>query len=277
MERFFETYLARRMSRIMGRLADVRLPPLILNPIISTYSKGLNISMDDVDVPQGGFQSFGEFFARKLKPETRPICDAPNAFISPCDGKLIGSGRIESDSSLVFSIKGSEYAVESLLGTASANETYRGGGYLVIYLHPRDYHRVHAPLDGSIYALRHIPGARYPVNSWMDGRVENIYGKNERVVFHFRTPNGGQCALVMVAAFGVGNIEACYEIGAGREVDVLREREFSPPRQIERGQELGAFLLGSTVVVLWSEGACELDADLVQGPVAFGARLGQLR
>ncbi len=274
MERLFATHFAQRASRIMGRLASARIPASILNPLINAYALGMGVSMQDNEEPEGGFRSFGDFFGRRLRPGARPICEDPDAVVSPSDGEILDFGKIGSDPDSTFSIKGSRYNIKGLLGDDTGS-TYRDGGYLVIYLHPRDYHRVHVPVDSQLLSVRHIPGTRYPVNSWANNRVEQIYGKNERVVFHLALPSGEEFVVVMVAAFGVGNIDTSFQLGSSWDPQVSRERYFSPPSQLMRGDELGTFLLGSTVVMIWSEGALGLDDALVQGSAtAMGRRLG---
>ena len=256
MERLFATYAARRASSILGRVARVRVSNRVLKPIIDLYSIGVGVSMDEVDEPQGGFRSFSDFFGRRLRPGTRPICEDEQAAISPCDGEIVDFGNMNSSDNPTFVVKGSLYDLDGLLGAPGAGAPFQNGGYTIIHLHPRDYHRVHAPLSGDLYRIRHIPGKRYPVNGWLKNRVEGIYSKNERVVFHFNCADG-ELAVVMVAAFGVGNIQTGFNPGWSLGPDVRRERDFVPPVAVERSSELGVFLLGSTVVMIWSEGMLE--------------------
>ncbi|MCP4676266.1 MAG: phosphatidylserine decarboxylase [Deltaproteobacteria bacterium] len=275
MERLFATHFAQRASRIMGRMAGARLPAPILKPLINAYALGMGVSMQDTEEPEGGFKTFGDFFGRRLRPGARPICEDLDAVVSPCDGEILDFGAIGSDPNATFFIKGSRYDMKSLIGDDTGS-TYRDGGYLVIYLHPRDYHRVHVPVDSRLLGVRHIPGTRYPVNSWANDKVEQIYGKNERVVFHLALPSGEEFVVVMVSAFGVGNIDSRFRFGSSWDPRVSRERYFDPPSKLMRGEELGAFLLGSTVVMIWSEGVFELDDALVQGSAtAMGRRLGR--
>jgi phosphatidylserine decarboxylase len=273
MERVFATYVARKASRLLGRVADIPLPRTMLSPLVHAYSVGVGANTCEWLEPSEGWRSFGDFFARRLKPESRPICQDRDAFVSPCDGAVRALGAI--DARTEFSVKGNVYDVSALLGSEEAGRALGGGGFIVIYLHPRDYHRVHVPMDGELTAVRHVPGARYPVNAWAERRVRGIYQKNERVVFHLRTGGGHELVLVMVAAFGVGNIETGLMPRAGEGPDVVRERLCVPPARLARGDDLGAFRLGSTVVLLWAKGAVEIDASAAVGSVFMGRRLGR--
>ncbi|MDD5307237.1 MAG: archaetidylserine decarboxylase [Deltaproteobacteria bacterium] len=275
MERVFATYMARKASRLLGRVADIPLPRTILSPLVHAYSIGVGANAREWLEPSGGWESFGDFFARRLRPESRPICQDRDALVSPCDGAVRGLGDVDAGDRTELCVKGSTYDVGALLGDKEAGRAFRGGGFMVIYLHPRDYHRVHAPADGVLAAVRHVPGARYPVNAWAERRVSGVYGKNERMVFHMRTEGGLDLAIVMVAAFGVGNIETSFMAGAAGDGDVVKERRCMPPAPLTRGDELGAFRLGSTVVLLWAKGAVEVDPSAAVGLVSMGRRLGR--
>ncbi|MDJ0762433.1 MAG: archaetidylserine decarboxylase [Myxococcota bacterium] len=276
MERLFATDGARLVSRMIGRVARIPLPQKILTPIIGAYALGMGVDVEEAEAPIGGFRCFGEFFGRQLRPGARPISTDADAMISPCDGAIVGFGETGPGKKTAFHIKDSTYTPDELLGAQKAGNTYEGGGHLVIYLHPRDYHRVHAPAAGTLTRLRHIPGARYPVNDWFQNRVTGILGKNERMVFQIDLPAGGGLSLIMVAAFGVGNIETQYPLGSTFGPAVPRERDFDPAIAMQRGDELGAFLLGSTVVLLWSKGAVTLDQEITKGRIAMGRRLGRI-
>jgi phosphatidylserine decarboxylase len=175
----------------------------------------------------------------------------------------------------LFRIKGYTYTLPALLGQENGDTKFDGGEYMVIYLHPRDYHRVHVPVSAQLTRTIHIPGTRYPVTGWCDDRVEGIFEKNERMVFFLNLPGGGHLAMVMVAAFGVGNIDTTYDPGFGQGYDVRRERQFTPPVDVGKGDDLGAFLLGSTVVMVWSKGAIQLN-DTETGPIAMGRKIGNI-
>lgn len=262
------------VSHIMGRLAGTPLPRGVMSAAISVYTKTMGVNPSEYVVPDGGFHSFNDFFGRRLREGVRPIGDGDNALASPCDGAVVGYGPIRREGETRFQIKGSTYTLAALLGLDGETAAYDDGGYIVIYLHPRDYHRVHVPVRGALQTVRHIPGTRFPVTEWCERRVSGIYEKNERMVFELRLPGGQQLTVVMVAAFGVGNIETPFDPGFATGQNVRRTRRFETPPELAPGDDLGAFLLGSTVVLAWSPGAVRLDDDLDVGPIQMGRRIG---
>ena len=275
LHRLFDSGLAERVSRALGIAADLPLPQRVLEPLIDVYSLAVGVDERDIEVPPGGFPTFGDFFARRLKTGARPIADGADAFASPCDGAIAAGGAADGDGSTVFRIKGSDYGADELLGGCGEGARFAGGGYLVVYLHPRDYHRVHAPCSGVLARVRHVPGARFPVAPWSEKRVPLLYQKNERVIFFFELRGGGTLALVMVSAMGVGNIASPHAPPPAPTGETTRA--LTPPLVLGTGDEVGAFRLGSTVVLLWSAGAVRLDAGFATGRrVLQGQGLGTL-
>jgi len=274
LHRLFDSTLPIRVSRAIGYAADVPLPQKVLRPIIAAYSAVMGVDMHDVSQPQGGFASFGEFFARRLKSGARPLPTGDDALVSPCDGTL-ETAFASNDAGAELRIKGNDYSVDELLGGHGESERFAGGGGLVVYLHPRDYHRVHSPCRGELVRVRHIPGTRYPVAHWSEKRVPLLYQRNERVVFFFELPNRSALALTMVAAMGVGDIASPHAPTPAPRESTTRALE--PRLPFIAGDEVGAFRLGSTVVLLWSRGAMEMRSDLVLGgKLLQGQDLGRL-
>jgi phosphatidylserine decarboxylase len=183
----------------------------------------------------------------------------PKALVCPADGVLSSFGRIENG--LILQVKGKPYRVDELLG--SEDSPWLGGTWLTIYLSPRDYHRVHHPADARLTRMRPIPGSLYPVNELSVSRVPRVFSRNRRTVFHYargRTP----LSLVMVTAFNVGRITPLFDTGA------LREGEL----RVRRGDELAAFELGSTVILLTPRGSIRW-APLRKGmTLRMGRKLG---
>jgi phosphatidylserine decarboxylase len=269
-ELIFGSRAAIEASRTMGWLAKIPLPQPIINSLIQLYSMGFGVDMQGVAVPPEGFNSFGDFFGRRLRADARPIAKGKRAVVSPCDGEVTAFGRIDLTEEPVFAIKGHQYSIGSLVGDAEGTECFAGGTFVVIYLHPRDYHRVHAPTALSLTQIRTIPGARFSVARWCENLADNIYEKNERVVFNGTLPKEGVFSLIMVAAFGVGNIESKYHPESASRVGSYMQRDMNPPVCLDKGEEMGAFLLGSTVVMIWSKGAIALDENLKLGPIKMG-------
>ncbi|HUT77759.1 MAG TPA: archaetidylserine decarboxylase [Polyangia bacterium] len=275
MERLYDNRLAQYAIGAIGLVSETRLPRAVLGPAIRGFSLLLGVDLDEARVPPGGWSSFGDFFTRRLTPESRPICGDRDALISPCDGLVVDAGVVTGQPSEPrLSIKGTVYGVGELIGDAEAGAAYEGGGYLVVYLHPRDYHGVHAAAEGRLALTRWTPGRRFPVARWAERRIAGVFGRNERLTFEIGLDGGGRLATVMVAAFGVGNLASPF---VGRRAGNTRRTDrLDPEPRIARGDELGAFRLGSTVVLVWTAGACVADAGLVGERVRYGRRIGRL-
>jgi len=273
---FFEGTPARAGSALLGMLAKLRIPGALLRPLVTAYIRWFGVDMSQVAVPSGGFCSFGDFFARRLTADARPICCGENSVASPCDGMIVATGRIEKEgihSALV--LKNEAYSIAELVADAAVAEALAGGEYCVIYLHPRDYHHVHAPADATVVATRHIPGARYSVAAWAALPGVWAVGKNERVAFELDVYGGRRCVLLMVAAFGVGGIVCEHLVSFGGHEPPVRTRTGTV--ELRRGDDIGAFRLGSTVVLLWPPGLIELDRSVVVGRrVLAGQKIGQV-
>ena len=270
--RFFEGPLAIGAGRVLAHAAELRLSEPMLRPFIKAYTTWFAVDMSVVLPPADGFACFADFFARRLRPEARPICQEAGAMVSPCDASLLERGELDANATTTVTIKGTRYWLHDFVGDAGVAAGLAGGGYCVLYLHPRDYHRVHVPIDGTLKEVRHMPGSRYPVAPWASGFSAGALGKNERVAFNIElSQDGRRCVLLMVAAFGVGGIESTYlPEGAGGSRTNMAEL-------VHRGDDLGAFRIGSTVVLLWPKGAIELDHGISGGErVLVGQMIGRL-
>ncbi len=237
----------KRISRVLGRLADLRAPGPLLQRAIDLFVRSYDIDLSEAVVPPGGFKSFDEFFTRRLVEGARPIDLDPAAVVSPADGRLEDLGEIDPDGTLL--VKGRPYRVAELVDEPGAVAAYAGGSYFIVYLSPRDYHRVHAPASGRVARVRHIPGTLFPVNSIGLEHVPRLFAVNERVAIVQQT-RFGELTTVMVGAIGVGRISVSFDpevhTNRGRSPGVRRYAD-GPP--IERGAEIGVFHLGSTVIV----------------------------
>jgi phosphatidylserine decarboxylase len=216
---------------------------------MQAYCKAYDVDLDDYEVPSAGFATFDAFFTRRLKPGLRPLDPELDAVTSPADGRLEEAGPIEVGSTL--KVKGRTYTVAELLADRWAASLYAGGQFAVVYLSPRDYHRVHAPVDGRVNRARHVGGTLYPVNSIGLEYVPKLFARNERVVT-VQSASLGTVATVMVGAIGVGRISMSYDArittNRGRPAGTLDYQGRGPT--LTRGGELGRFHLGSTAIVL---------------------------
>ena len=235
-----------RISRAVGRLSDMRLPPKVARRIVGLYTLAYGVDLSEAEIPQpdGSFRSFDDFFTRKLRPGSRPPAGLADGVLSPADGWLAAVGPITAGGSV--RVKGRGYQVGELLASEDEAARYQGGQFAVIYLSPRDYHRVHAPVRGQLSEVRSAPGEAYPVNSVGD-RIPKLLVRNRRVAMALDTATSGRVTVVMVAAFAVGRISVT---GFGERDMPLGIHRPEPRFEVAAGAELGVFHLGSTVVVL---------------------------
>jgi phosphatidylserine decarboxylase len=244
----------KRLSRMLGQLARVVAPDPVVQAAMRAYCAAYGVDLSECEVPEGGFTSFDAFFTRRLKPGARALDPDPDTVLSPADGRIEDCGVIERGAQL--RVKGCAYSVGELVGDHSAGAELEGGQYAVVYLSPRDYHRVHAPVSGPVVAARYVPGTLFPVNAIGVRHVPNLLARNERVAVHQRSASHGRVITVMVGAVGVGRISVSFDDAVitndGRESGLRVYGE--EPRPLERGAELGTFHLGSTVVLLLPPG-----------------------
>lgn len=262
----------KQLSRMLGRMARTAAPAPLLRAAVRAYCRAWGVDLADFEVPSGGFATFDEFFTRRLRPGVRSVDPDPAALLSPADGRLDACGRIEPG--LELEVKGQRCSLGALLGEAATPASFAGGYYALVYLSPRDYHRVHAPVSGQVVATRHVVGTLFPVNDIGFAHVPGLLVRNERVVVEQRAERHGRVITVMVGALGVGRITLDFDAdlisndgavaGAG-----VRHYDADAP-YLERGQELGVFHLGSTVVVLAEPGSGLRPARSTMGPVRMG-------
>src|SRR5262249_53501462 len=151
------------ITRVMGRLADARLHPAVADAVVGLYVRAYKVDLAETVPPAGSFSSFDAFFTRPLREGVRPTCADPDAIVSPADGRLEDAGPVHAGGRL--QIKGRAYAVADLVGDPAEVARYEGGQFAIVYLSPRDYHRVHAPVAGKVGLVRSMPGDYFPVNS----------------------------------------------------------------------------------------------------------------
>jgi phosphatidylserine decarboxylase len=240
----------KQISRAIGRVASRTGQDALLARAIEMYVRAYAVDLSECEIPSGGFRTFNEFFTRALKGGARPLDPDPGAILSPADGKVEDAGAIDAQS--VLHIKGRRYELAELLGDRREAEALAGGTFVVVYLSPRDYHRVHAPVSGEVVSGRHIGGTLYPVNRIGVEHVPGLFAKNERVVITQATERFGDVVTVMVGALVVGGIVVRFDPSlVSRRGAARGEVRYPSPRPtIARGEEVGSFELGSTAIVL---------------------------
>jgi phosphatidylserine decarboxylase len=258
------------LSRQMGRLADARLPRPLLRALLRAYVRAYRVDLSEAALPLEGYETFNAFFTRRLREGARPVPADPGLIVSPTDSRLQSLGRVPAGARL-DQIKGRSYAVEALLGDAQEAAAFTGGVHATLYLSPGMYHRVHFPVDGRVVAWRYLPGRLYPVNAMAVRHVEGLFTVNERVVVTIDSDDVGPVAVVLVGAANVGRMTlsfAALATNAGAPPVAVR---LAQPLPVRRGDELGAFNLGSTVVLLAADPRLE-PAGVREGDIV---RMGQ--
>ena len=260
-------------SRICGWYAELRIPHFILHPLISLFCLIYKVDLSESERPLEGFDSFNAFFTRKLKPGLRPLAPEKDAVLSPVDGTLGEFGQIRKER--LIQSKGLDYRLQDLLLDPGRAAKYDEGLFITLYLAPYNYHRIHSIADGEVLEFAYIPGDLWTVSPLGVKQVPGLFARNERIVTYLET-EFGECALVKVGATVVGKIRVKYHqqitnLRGGKNRFVKLDR----PWQVKRGEEIGLFELGSSVICLFSKGQVE-SADLQTGkPVRFGQSLGR--
>ncbi len=239
------------VSFILGQLAHLQLPRFIWTPIIKYFAKVYKINLEEAEQPVENYESLGEFFVRRLKPGIRPIGSA--WALHPADSEITQLNTIHRGE--LIQAKNKTYKVNDFLHDPQGLEKYDQGVFITYYLCPTDYHRVHSPVDGVITKVTHIPGMLWPVNKWSTENIEEMFSINERVAVEIKTDRGF-VNVVFVGATNVGYITLSFmpEI-KGNQFNVFKpliKDNLNIP--IKKGDELGMFRMGSTIVMLYQLG-----------------------
>ncbi|HSP18231.1 MAG TPA: archaetidylserine decarboxylase [Myxococcaceae bacterium] len=231
------------------------------------------MDMTEAELDLRGYRRFSDFFSRGLRPGARTVDPGQGAVVSPVDGVVSQAGTLDAGS--CPQAKGIHFPVEKLLDDAELAERFaNGGAYTTLYLSPRDYHRVHAPVEGSIVSSRYLPGELWPVNPPTVRNRDALFCLNERLVTVMDTAVG-RCAVVKVGATCVGRIRAAYDDRLTHAGQAAGLRTYFPPKPVPRGAELGRFEMGSTVILLFEPGRVVWDAAMRPGAVVrMGQRIG---
>ena len=261
--------LAAGMYRLM-RARTPWLKRLLINGISRRYDVDLS---EAADPDPDSYPSFNAFFTRPLREGARPI--ASDAVVCPADGRISQIGRI--DGNRLLQAKGQDFDLQALLGGDKAYaDAFRDGLFTTIYLSPRDYHRVHLPLAGTLESMIFIPGSLFSVSEATTQLVAGLFARNERVICHFSTSHGPM-AVILVGAIFVGSMQTVWHGEVrGERGQPTTWTYASDQRQFGTGDEIGRFNMGSTVIVLLPEGAAEWSNDIRPGTlVRMGQALGQ--
>ena len=261
------TQFAGRIARAHGGRATTRL--------IRWFVGKYGVDMSEAENPDiASYASFNDFFGRPLKPGVRPLADAD--FISPVDGAISQFGAI--DDHHILQAKGHRFTTTQLLaGDAALADRFRHGSFANLYLSPKDYHRLHMPCAGRLQRMIYVPGALFSVNPTTARGVPGLFARNERVVCVFDSETHGRFVMVLVGATIVGSMATTWHgVVNPRRTGVIAEWEYADrPIALEQGEEMGRFLLGSTVIMLFEKDVIDFNADWrPEGPVRLGEAMG---
>ena len=262
------------LTALAGRFASAHAGGLTTSAIRRFVAR-YRVDMSEAANPDiASYATFNDFFTRALRPDARPLADA--AVVCPVDGAVSQLGPIERDQ--IFQAKGHHYSTTALVGGDSTLAAqFDNGSFATIYLSPRDYHRIHMPCDGRLTRMIHVPGDLFSVNPVTARGVPGLFARNERVVCVFETPLGPM-VLVLVGATIVGSMATVWhgQVNPPR-TGTLRSWDYSDQQiELRQGEEMGRFLLGSTVVLLFPQGTVQFQADWdAARAVRLGEAMGQ--
>ena len=264
---FLSVIPRKRTSRAMGWVLRTRPPKFVLRTFLRWYIRHYRVDLTEVEQDVADFDSVVAFFTRALRPGARPVCPDADAVVGPADAKvyacgLAEGGRLPQSPEL-------DYAVQDLLG---GDGRYDGGPSAVLYLSPRDYHRVHSPVTGRIIGYRYRPGRLWPVFPAATRKIRDLFARNERLVIRIATEDRGEVAVVMVGAFGVGRMAVTFSDLITNTGGAAHEAELDLP--IAAGDELGQFEMGSTVVLVFEPGQAVWETE-PGVDVQVGQRIGR--
>ena len=254
-----QNFLSDLLQRTVIKVSLIEIKA-IKNLLIRVFMKNYQIEIDDYPrKSHQDYKHFNDFFTREIDPSKRPIDDDHSSLISPVDGKIVEFGKIEEGR--LFQIKGMDYKLYGLLdGNETLTQNYQNGSYISIYLAPYNYHRVHAPIKGDLKLANIVPGEMHRVDLNALSTIENLYIKNQRLITEF---NGSlsDCIMIMVAA---------------RNVASMTHKEIN--QNYKKGDEIGRFNLGSTVVILLPN---DIQAEWshhvsIEKDVKMGEKIAQL-
>lgn len=267
------------LTAAAGKLAHWQAGRLTTT-FIGWFVRKYHVNMEEaLNGDIASYASFNLFFTRPLKPGVRPLADS--AFICPVDGAISQFGKIEQGQ--IFQAKGHHYTAQALVGgDANMAANFESGSFACLYLSPKDYHRIHMPCDGKLLSMTYVPGDLFSVNPLTAANVPGLFARNERVVCTFESAQHGKFVLVLVGATIVGSMATVWHD--------TKDRIINPPRPgkvihwnysdqiitLKQGEEMGRFLLGSTVVMLFEKDVLEFNASWHPGkPIRLGEAMGK--
>lgn len=249
------------LANLMANCKIRWLKNFLIRDFIRRYQVDMSLA---VEADYTAYSCFNTFFTRQLKPELRPLPANPDTIACPADGIISQLGKI--DQQQIFQAKGYRYGLSDLLAD-SAVENFANGHFATVYLSPKDYHRVHMPIDGTLQKMTYVPGRLFSVNQQSAATIDNLFARNERVICYFETELG-QMAVILVGAMIVGSIETSWHgtISPPHLRNIQHwsyHSDHSQQIHLKQGEELGLFKLGSTVILLFQENKINWESKLL--------------
>jgi phosphatidylserine decarboxylase len=252
------------LTILAGKLANLKAGALT-TAVIGWFVKRYQVNMAEAANPDiASYSSFNEFFTRPLKPNARPLAKAD--FICPVDGAISQFGNIEKDQ--IFQAKGHYYSTLALVaGQQSLASKFDNGFFACLYLSPKDYHRIHMPCDGTLKSMTYVPGDLFSVNPTTAANVPNLFARNERVVCEFENEQHGTFVMVLVGATIVGSMATVWHDAKNGVINPPRIGHIQTwsydgqNKHYKQGDEMGRFLLGSTVVMLFENNTLVFNSE----------------
>ncbi|HLR81887.1 MAG TPA: archaetidylserine decarboxylase [Paenalcaligenes sp.] len=262
------------LTRVLGCLASLK-GGWLTHQVIRAFVKKYQVDLSEAEREQvTDYYSFNDFFTRTLKADSRPLADS--GLISPVDGRISQLGAIKE--SLLMQAKGKHYSLEQLLAGDDVTP-FKGGSFATLYLSPRDYHRIHMPCSGTLTRMVHVPGDLFSVNPVTAQNIDGLFARNERVICYFESSQVGRFAMVLVGATVVGSIKTAWHgvVNHKRPGHIRYWNYDHQPLVLYQGQEMGQFLLGSTVILVFEPGAMDfVDNWQANTSIKMGEAMGEL-
>ena len=271
---FFKVIPKSLLSKLTGLFANLKIPKFILSRLILYFCNHYQINVNEFVNNVGHFNTFNDFFLRYLKPEFRPINNNPSTIISPVDCKVLEHGIIKNN--LLFQVKGLSYKLNELIRETNISSLFLNGSYITLYLRPTDCHHIFSPFDGKIFGYEYIPGKLFTVNLFGVNNIRNLYCINERLSL-FMDSNIGKIALIAVGATNVGKIvfSSLNNISTNKYFSKY-DTNSNLNIPVSKGDELGYFELGSTVILLFQSSKVELDNFYFGQEIKYGMPIASI-
>ncbi|PKL16206.1 MAG: phosphatidylserine decarboxylase [Spirochaetae bacterium HGW-Spirochaetae-5] len=263
------------ISRVFGYTSLIPIPEKLMEKIILWYSAKYGVNLEEAHIPAEGFKTLNKFFTRTLKPGARIIDPDRLSVVATTDSRVDMYGDITDDS--ILQAKGVDYSLRELVPSIEA-EKFINGKFITLYLSPGDYHRIHTPVSGRITGFFNIPGKLFTVQEFMVKGLKGLFAINERLITYIETDYGA-VAVCKIGAINVGKISLSYDNSVTNKIfrsknEHIYDEDKKPV--VEKGDEIGIFNLGSTVIILFEKGMMEFSELKFGQKVKMGERIGTL-